>query len=141
MTADRATAAPGQIPGLDAHLRATAVNARFIKPMDQAMLAELVRTHRLIVTVEEGTVVNGFGAVMAETMQREHPDVRVRALGIADELIVQAARGVLYRDPLRVRLAPLVRRRRRVGRVLGGGASGRSEYARAAEVQHANARA
>lgn len=72
---------------------ATAVNARFIKPMDDAMLAELVRTHRLVVTVEEGTVVNGFGAVMAERMQREHPEVRVLALGIADELIVQAARG------------------------------------------------
>ncbi len=72
---------------------AAAVNARFLKPLDEAMLAELVRGCQLLVTVEEGTVVNGFGAVLARRLQESHPDVRVLALGIADELMVQAPRA------------------------------------------------
>jgi 1-deoxy-D-xylulose-5-phosphate synthase len=69
-----------------------AINARFIKPFDEAMLAELVRDCRILVTVEEGAVINGFGATLAERMQRDHPEVRVVAMGIADELILQAPR-------------------------------------------------
>ncbi len=74
-------------------LSVAAVNARFIKPMDDAMLDVLVRTCRLVVTVEEGTVVNGFGAVVARRLQESHPDVRVVVMGVADELMLQAPRA------------------------------------------------
>ncbi len=73
---------------------AAAVNARFIKPMDEVMLAALVRNCRLLVTVEEGSVVNGFGAVLARRMQESHPDVRVVALGVSDALMEQAPRAL-----------------------------------------------
>jgi 1-deoxy-D-xylulose-5-phosphate synthase len=69
------------------------VNCRFIKPMDAAMLDSLAQRHRIIVTVEEGTIVNGFGAYLAETMQTTHPEVRVVALGVPDRLIEQAPRA------------------------------------------------
>jgi 1-deoxy-D-xylulose-5-phosphate synthase len=69
------------------------VNCRFIKPMDAAMLESLVQQHRVIVTVEEGTIVNGFGAYLAETLQTTHPEVRVVALGVPDRLIEQAPRA------------------------------------------------
>jgi 1-deoxy-D-xylulose-5-phosphate synthase len=68
------------------------VNCRFIKPMDSAMLEAIAREHRTIVTVEEGTVVNGFGAYLAETMQTLRPEVRVIALGVPDKLVEQAPR-------------------------------------------------
>ncbi len=73
-------------------IEAAAVNARFLKPMDETMLHQLARECRLIVTAEEGSVVNGFGAMLAEWMDRHHPEVRVHAIGIADELILQAPR-------------------------------------------------
>jgi 1-deoxy-D-xylulose-5-phosphate synthase len=41
------------------------VNARFIKPLDHAMLELLLQEHRTLVTIEEGTIVNGFGAYLA----------------------------------------------------------------------------
>ncbi len=72
---------------------AAAVNARFIKPMDETMLAELAATCRILVTCEEGSVVNGFGASLAARMQLTHPEVRVVVLGIPDELVVQAPRS------------------------------------------------
>ena len=46
---------------------AAVVNCRFLKPFDSTMLEAIAREHRTIVTVEEGTVVNGFGAYLAET--------------------------------------------------------------------------
>jgi len=68
------------------------VNCRFLKPLDQAMLEALLQEHRTIVTVEEGTIVNGFGACLAETLQTTYPEVRVVALGVPDRLVEQAPR-------------------------------------------------
>jgi 1-deoxy-D-xylulose-5-phosphate synthase len=69
------------------------VNCRFLKPLDSAMLESLAQRHRILVTVEEGTIVNGFGAYLAETLQTTHPEVRVVALGVPDRLIEQAPRA------------------------------------------------
>ena len=69
------------------------INARFLKPLDHAMLELLLQDHRTLVTLEEGTIVNGFGAYLAETLQTTHPEVRVVALGIPDRLIEQAPRA------------------------------------------------
>ncbi|MEO5826622.1 MAG: 1-deoxy-D-xylulose-5-phosphate synthase [Gemmatimonadales bacterium] len=74
-------------------LDAAAINARFIKPVDDAMLDAIASRCSLIVTVEEGTVVNGFGAWLAAHMQRVHPQVRVITCGVADELVMQAPRA------------------------------------------------
>lgn len=69
------------------------INCRFIKPLDAGMLEAIVREVRTIVTVEEGTVVNGFGAYLAETLQTLAPEVRTVALGVPDRLIEQAPRA------------------------------------------------
>jgi 1-deoxy-D-xylulose-5-phosphate synthase len=69
------------------------VNCRFLKPIDSVMLEALTQQHRTLVTVEEGTIVNGFGAYLAETLQTTHPEVRVVALGVPDRLIEQAPRA------------------------------------------------
>jgi 1-deoxy-D-xylulose-5-phosphate synthase len=68
------------------------VNCRFLKPLDHAMLESLLQRHRTIITVEEGTIVNGFGAYLAESVQTTYPEVRVVALGVPDRLIEQAPR-------------------------------------------------
>ncbi len=69
------------------------VNCRFLKPMDPGMLDALATRHRVLVTVEEGTIVNGFGASLAEKMQTMHPETRVVALGVPDRLMEQAPRA------------------------------------------------
>jgi 1-deoxy-D-xylulose-5-phosphate synthase len=73
-------------------LDCSVVNARFLKPLDRATLEVLLADHRVLVTVEEGTIVNGFGAYLAETVQTIAPDVRVIALGVPDRLVEQAPR-------------------------------------------------
>ena len=74
-------------------LDVTVVNARFLKPLDRTMLDALVQNHTLLVTVEDGCVVNGFGAYLAELMQTIAPDVRVIALGAPDRIWEHAPRA------------------------------------------------
>lgn len=74
-------------------LDCSVVNCRFLKPLDTGLLELLTQEHKIVVTVEEGTVVNGFGAYLAEVLQTIHPEVRVLALGVPDRLVEQAPRA------------------------------------------------
>ncbi|HJS43385.1 MAG TPA: 1-deoxy-D-xylulose-5-phosphate synthase [Gemmatimonadales bacterium] len=74
------------------------VNARFLKPMDREMLEALARDHKLLVTVEDGTVVNGFGAALAALVQTTAPDLRVVALGVPDRTYEHAPRAQQLAD-------------------------------------------
>jgi 1-deoxy-D-xylulose-5-phosphate synthase len=74
-------------------IECSVVNCRFLKPLDTAMLDALTSRHHTLVTVEEGTIVNGFGAYLAETLQTTHPETRVVALGVPDRLVEQAPRA------------------------------------------------
>jgi 1-deoxy-D-xylulose-5-phosphate synthase len=74
-------------------LDVSVVNCRFLKPMDRELLDALVRDHRLLVTVEDGVVGNGFGAALAALAQTTAPDVRVVALGVPDRTYEHAPRA------------------------------------------------
>jgi 1-deoxy-D-xylulose-5-phosphate synthase len=70
----------------------TVVNCRFLKPLDRALLETLVRDHKILVTVEDGTAVNGFGASLAAVVQEIAPDVRVVVMGADDRTYEHASR-------------------------------------------------
>jgi len=67
-------------------VRATVVDARFIKPIDPA-LAPLAARHRAVVTVEDGTVRGGFGSGVLELLAAEGVHVPVRIMGLPDHFI------------------------------------------------------
>ena len=50
-------------------LDATVADARFAKPIDAALMAQLAAEHELLVTVEEGVLPGGFGSAVWETLQ------------------------------------------------------------------------
>ncbi len=74
-------------------LPVTVVNCRFLKPYDATTLTALLATHQQLVVVEEGTVINGFGAFMASVVAAHDPAVRVHALGVPDRIIYAASRA------------------------------------------------
>ncbi len=76
----------------------TVVNCRFLKPIDRETLEALMRDHKLLVTVEDGTVGNGFGAYVAGIVQTTAPDVRVVALGVPDRTYEHAPRAKQLAD-------------------------------------------
>jgi 1-deoxy-D-xylulose-5-phosphate synthase len=74
-------------------ISATVVNCRFMKPYDEAALKEILAEHRYVLVVEEGTIVNGFGAYMSSVIASADPGVRVMAHGVPDVFIEQAPRA------------------------------------------------
>jgi 1-deoxy-D-xylulose-5-phosphate synthase len=73
-------------------LDVTVVNCRFLKPYDEVTLAAILAQHRQILVVEEGTVVNGFGAYIAAVIERHDSSVRVHTHGVPDRIIYAAPR-------------------------------------------------
>jgi 1-deoxy-D-xylulose-5-phosphate synthase len=71
----------------------TVVNCRYLKPHDERVLAEILRDHRNILVVEEGTIVNGFGAHIASIVSELEPSARVIPHGVADDFVDQAPRA------------------------------------------------
>ena len=74
-------------------LDVTVVNCRFLKPVDQLSLAALMHDHKTLLVVEEGTVVNGFGAYLSTIVERTEPQVRVVAHGVPDRVVYAASRA------------------------------------------------
>jgi 1-deoxy-D-xylulose-5-phosphate synthase len=70
----------------------TVVNCRFLKPYDALTLAGVIADHKQVLVVEEGTVVNGFGALMARVIEDLDHTVRVGTHGVPDCFIEQAPR-------------------------------------------------
>lgn len=60
---------------------------RFVKPLDEALLHEVFSNYVKIVTVEDGTVVGGFGSAILEFMNANGYKADVTILGIPDRLV------------------------------------------------------
>jgi 1-deoxy-D-xylulose-5-phosphate synthase len=60
---------------------------RFVKPLDEALLHEVFSKYSKIVTVEDGTVVGGFGSAILEFMNANGYKADVTILGIPDRLV------------------------------------------------------
>jgi 1-deoxy-D-xylulose-5-phosphate synthase len=74
-------------------ISATVVNCRYLKPYDDAVLADIVRDYANILVVEEGTVVNGFGAYMSAIIAGLNSETRIAVHGVVDDFIDQAPRS------------------------------------------------
>ena len=74
-------------------LDVTVVNCRYLKPYDEVTLAAILSEHRQLLVVEEGTVINGFGAFMSAVIERQDPGVRVHAHGVPDRIVYAASRS------------------------------------------------
>jgi 1-deoxy-D-xylulose-5-phosphate synthase len=59
-----------------------------------------VESHPVVLTVEEGALLNGFGPYLGSEIRRIAPEhsVRVESMGIPDEFVEHGARKALLRD-------------------------------------------
>ncbi len=81
-------------------LPATVADARFAKPLDEAMLLRLAREHEALITVEEGAV-GGFGAFVLQSLARHGAldrGLKVRTLTLPDRFQDQDKPEVLYAE-------------------------------------------
>jgi len=74
-------------------INVTVVNCRFLKPYDEVTLSAVLADHKHVLVVEEGTVVNGFGAFMSTVIARHDVTVRVSVHGVPDRIVHAAPRA------------------------------------------------
>ena len=87
-------------PALEAgeDLKATVVNMRFVKPLDEELLSQLAETHELLVTVEENVVAGGAGAGVAEMLSNQGRHTPIVHYGLPDRLIQHGTREEMLAD-------------------------------------------
>jgi 1-deoxy-D-xylulose-5-phosphate synthase len=80
-------------------IEVSVINARFAKPLDNKLLLETVKTHPVVLTIEDHVLAGGFGSAVIEMLSDQGVDVRnVHRLGIPDKLIEHGSRAQLLRD-------------------------------------------
>jgi len=76
----------------------TVVNARFVKPMDSALLKEIADTHEFLFTAEDNSVVGGFGTGVNEELAAVGSAKRATVFGIPDRFIDHGQPKELYAE-------------------------------------------
>jgi len=71
---------------------------RFVKPIDEAMLHEVFGKFNKVITIEDGTVVGGFGSAVLEFMAQHNYAAQVKILGIPDRLVEHGTPKELHRE-------------------------------------------
>jgi 1-deoxy-D-xylulose-5-phosphate synthase len=77
----------------------TVVDARFAKPIDAALMAQLATEHELLVTVEEGVLAGGFGSAVWESLNDAGAPVpRILRIGLPDRYVTHGAPPILHAE-------------------------------------------
>jgi 1-deoxy-D-xylulose-5-phosphate synthase len=71
---------------------------RFVKPIDEELLHEVFNKFNKVITVEDGTVVGGFGSAVLEFMNAHNYHADVKILGIPDRIVEHGSPKELQRE-------------------------------------------
>ena len=71
---------------------------RFAKPLDEEMLHEVFSKYDKIITVEDGTIVGGFGSAVLEFMNEHNYKAEIKILGIPDRLVEHGTPKELHHE-------------------------------------------
>ena len=79
-------------------IAATVADARFAKPIDVALAAQLAAEHDLLVTIEEGVLAGGFGSGVWETLSDQGMTPRIMRVGLPDRYVTHGAPALLQEE-------------------------------------------
>lgn len=68
-------------------ISAALYDLRFIKPLDENLLHEVFKTHKKVITIEDGTVIGGIGSAVIEFMVEHNYVAAIKKLGVPDRFI------------------------------------------------------
>jgi 1-deoxy-D-xylulose-5-phosphate synthase len=71
---------------------------RFVKPLDEELLHQVCNRFNKIITIEDGTIVGGFGSAVLEFVSENNYNVKVKRLGVPDKFIEHGSQNELYKD-------------------------------------------
>jgi 1-deoxy-D-xylulose-5-phosphate synthase len=76
----------------------TVADARFAKPIDAGLMAQLAAEHDLLVTVEEGVLAGGFGSAVWETLNDAGTTPRILRVGLPDRYVTHGKPALLHEE-------------------------------------------
>jgi 1-deoxy-D-xylulose-5-phosphate synthase len=76
----------------------TVADARFAKPIDTGLMAQLAAEHDLLVTVEEGVLAGGFGSAVWETLNEVGATPRILRVGLPDRYVTHGKVELLHEE-------------------------------------------
>jgi len=79
-------------------IQPTVADARFAKPIDTALMAQLAAEHELLVTVEEGVINGGFGTAVLEVLSENGKLPRLLRVGVPDRYVTHGSPDDLHRE-------------------------------------------
>ncbi len=79
-------------------LPVTVADARFAKPLDAGLVAQLAAEHELLVTVEEGVLMGGFGSAVLETLSDAGLAGRILRVGLPDRFVTHGSPALLHAE-------------------------------------------
>ena len=79
-------------------ISATVADARFAKPIDAGLAAQLAAEHELLVTIEEGVLAGGFGSAVWETLSDAGLAPRILRVGLPDRYVTHGAPKLLHEE-------------------------------------------
>jgi 1-deoxy-D-xylulose-5-phosphate synthase len=83
----------------DDEIAVTVVDARFAKPIDAGLMAQLAAEHDLLVTVEEGVLAGGFGSAVWETLNEAGTaPPRILRVGLPDRYVTHGKPALLHKE-------------------------------------------
>ena len=76
----------------------TVADARFAKPIDAGLAAQLAAEHEFLVTVEEGVLAGGFGSAVWETLSDAGIASRILRVGLPDRYVTHGTPKLLHAE-------------------------------------------
>jgi 1-deoxy-D-xylulose-5-phosphate synthase len=76
----------------------TVADARFAKPIDAGLMAQLAAEHDLLVTIEEGVLAGGFGSAVWETLNETGATPRILRVGLPDRYVTHGKPALLHEE-------------------------------------------
>ena len=71
---------------------------RFVKPLDEELLHEVFTKYKKVITIEDGTIVGGFGSAILEFMNENKYSAEIKMLGIPDRIVEHGTLKELHRE-------------------------------------------
>jgi len=77
-------------------LNATFVDMRFVKPLDEALISELAKSHNKLISIEDNVISGGAGSAVAEFIHSTQLNIALNIIGLPDEFGEHGSQEELY---------------------------------------------
>jgi 1-deoxy-D-xylulose-5-phosphate synthase len=78
-------------------LNATLIDMKFVKPIDEGMIKKCVTNHKVVVTIEDNTILGGAGSAVLEVISKYNLKCKTLCLGIPDRFVEHGTQEEIYK--------------------------------------------